>query len=105
VGFCYEFYFSFFFNGYKDQASNFRRHEILFKVNERETILSKLQEQFPEIFVDGELSLNEVYAVLNELNPMHEQPVERIVLFEKKNYIAGKRGRLLRLLNRLNPNY
>ena len=74
-------------------------------MNERETILLKLEKDFPEIFVNGDISLNKAQEVIYSLSPIFEQPVERIVLFEKKGYVAGRRGKLIRLLNKLNPNY
>lgn len=74
-------------------------------MNERETIILKLQEEFPEIFEDGKLILSKVAQVLNNLSPVYDRPITRIVLFEKKGYITGKRGRLLRTLNKLNPKY
>lgn len=74
-------------------------------MNERETIIFKLQEEFPEIFEDGVLSLNKVAQALNNLSPVYDQSITRIVLFEKKGYITGKRGKLLRALNKLNPKY
>lgn len=71
------------------------------KTYTRESILEQLQKEFPELFTDGVLSLQKTAMIIQELKEIDDNLPERHVLVEKKGYITGRRGKFVRLINKL----
>ena len=72
---------------------------------DKQKILSELKEEFPGIF-DGEtISLTSLVNTTDELKVTDNFSSKRQVIIEKTGFLSGQHGKLIRKLNKLNPNY
>lgn len=72
---------------------------------DNQKILSELKEDFPEIFVGETISLTKLSSTLEKMRVLDNLAPERKVFIEKTGFLSGQHGKLIRKLNKLNPNY